>query len=129
MTATGEDDQSTVAHLDDHGLIVKDKRIRFPVVVPPCVLHWEAGLITRRALDFARHQDGIVKEETGLALFDDREAGATQRRSTGGWDFTRRAAWNGQPASVPELWVQEHRQACRAHAADESIQSSRVLEV
>ena len=79
MTATGEYDQSTLAHLDDHGLIVKDQRIRFPVVVPPCVLHREARLITRGALDFAGYQDGIVKEETGLAFFDNCEAGALQR--------------------------------------------------
>ena len=57
------------------------------------------------------------------------EAGALQRRATGGRNFTRLATRNPHAAPVPEVGMQQHWQVGGAHAADQSVESGGVVVV
>src|SRR5262249_35904850 len=107
MSAAGEDNQSTIADVDDDRLIIEDQRIRLPVIVAPRLLRRKARFVIGGSIHLAGDQDGVVEQETWLVLLDDRKSGALERGPTGGRNLARLIVAYTNAASLPEVRVEQ----------------------
>ena len=99
VAAAAEHDQPAVAHASDQRLVVEDQRIGLPAVVAERLVPLEAGLELGRPVDLAGDQHRAVEEERWLALLDDLETGAFQRRAARRRELDRIEAREADPCA------------------------------
>jgi hypothetical protein len=80
-------------------------------------------------VDLASDQHAVIEQEVRPALLDDREACALQCLAADGRQLDRIPAGDDQAAAIPEIGVDEHRQARPPHSADEAVQAGGVIGV
>jgi len=129
MAAAGEDHQAAPTHLRDEGLVVEDQRIGLPRPVAVGLVTREALLEVRRPVDLAGHQQRAVEQKRGLALLDDLEARPLERALARRRQLDGITAGQRQPATAPELGMDEDGNVGPAELPDQPVHPGGVIPV
>ena len=111
MRTAGDDDQPSVAHVDDKRLIVPDHRIGLPTVRATCLVDGKATLELGHALDLPRDQDTTIEQQAVRALLDYFQPLGLQVVATRRRQAQLAARWKHDPALTPRVRVDHQRQS------------------
>jgi hypothetical protein len=129
VTAARDHHQRFVANIDDHRLVVQHQRVGLPVITAPRLLEWETGRVLGNPRHLPGDENASVEEEARLWFLDDGETKLLKRSAAGRRQFEWIAAWEHNPASIPELRMDDDRKIHAPKAAGQSFKACSVVEV
>src|SRR5262245_10349130 len=74
VSATGEDDQPFVLHIDHHGLIIMNIGVLLPLIAPERIVQGKAGFKVRCTMHLSSHKHEITEHIRRTTLLNEVDA-------------------------------------------------------